>query len=367
VRIPKYRKHSSRDFAFVEWKGKRYPLPGLYNSAESVDAYKQFLLLNVGVADTRPAPVSTSLSVAGLVTAYLEHAEKYYGGGSRGEYANMRHALKPLGMEYWQLPAAQFGPLKLQEWVDKLIEKGHARPYINQQAAKVKRMFKWAASKELLPVAVYQALATVQGLAAGRTEAAEPELRQPVAWDVVAATLVELSPLVADMVRIQWYTSVRSNSLCRATPAQFDRSVDPWLWRPRHKTEFRGHELIIPVGPKCQAILLPYLDRPADAYLFDPRTQRANRRYRKHYGTASYYRAIQRAIERVNVKREKSGQKPIPAWFPHQIRHARGQQIREQFGIEGAQAHLGHDSMEATEIYSARRLELAKEIARKLG
>lgn len=367
MHIPKYRKHSSRDFAFVEWKGRRHALPGQYDSPESVDFYKQFLLANVGIATTKSPPLATTHSVAGLVTAYLIHAEKYYGGGTRGEYANMRHALKPLGREYWDLPAAHFGPLKLQEWQEKLIAKKHARPYVNQQVAKIKRMFKWATSKEILPVAVYQALATVQGIAAGRTEAAEPESTERVPWCDVESTLTELSPLVADMVRVQWFTSVRSGSLCRAKPEQFDRSGELWLWRPRHKTESQGRELIVPVGPRCQVVLLPYMDRQPTDYLFNPRTQRANRRYRKHYGTSSYYRAIQRAIERVNFRRSEAEQEEMKPWHPHQIRHTRGQEIRERFGIEGTQAHLGHDSMEATQVYSQRRLELAKSIAKETG
>lgn len=29
------------------------------------------------------------------------------------------------------------------------------------------------------------------------------------------------------------------------------------LWRPRHKTEYVGREIIVPIGPQCQAVLEP--------------------------------------------------------------------------------------------------------------
>ena len=45
---------------------------------------------------------------------------------------------------------------------------------IKQRVGLVKRMFKWASSVELIPVAVYEALATVEGLKSGRSEAPEP-------------------------------------------------------------------------------------------------------------------------------------------------------------------------------------------------
>jgi integrase len=371
MRIPKYCRHSTRDLAFVTWKRKRYYLPGKYDSPQSQAAYKAFIRQVVTVDHACEPPSSKSLTVAGLIMAYLDHAAARYSSGSRTEYANAKYALGPLlKSEHGPVFATEFGPRRLKAYRNALVPK-HSRGYINQQLAKIRRAFKWAASEELIPVAVYQALATVPGLRAGETEARETSKRRPVSWVDVEPVLLELSPEVADMVRIQWHTACRSGSLCRATSTQFDR-LDPelWLWRPRHKTELAGRELIIPIGPLCQKILRPYVDQnAADVYLFSPRAQRANRRYGKRYTSTTYYQAIRRAIERVNAKRLLADPeaKLLEPWFPHQLRHSKGQMIRERFGIEGAQAHLGHDSMEATEIYSARRLELAKQIALETG
>lgn len=369
MRTPKYRKHSSRDCAYVEWRGKRYYLPGLHNSRESVEAYKQFLSLNVfAVAPQsveRPSP--SGLTVAGLVLAYLTHAQGYYGGGSRGEYSNVKCAVMPLAEAYGHLPAVQFGPLKLKEHQAALAAKEQNRNYANAQTARIKRAFKWAVSEELIPASVYQSLVTVQGLRSGATPAKESAPKDVVPWEVVEATLAELNPTVGAMVRLQWHTGARSGSICHATPAQFDRSGSLWLWRPKHKTQYLGRELVIPIGPRCQAVLLPFMDRPADQPLFSPRSQRANRRYNTRYNSGSYAQAIDRAVIRVSATRAKEGRDPIPAWTPHQLRHSKGQAIRDRYGIEAQQAVLGHDSLEATQIYSARRLELAKEIAAEIG
>jgi hypothetical protein len=200
LRIPKYRKHSIKDLGFVEWKGRRHYFPGRYNSAGSREAYRQFLFRNVGAPPADPEPASSGFSVTKLVIAYLNHAEAFYGSGSRGEYANCRHALKPLGKRFAGIPAEKFGPKMLKQWQVELAAKKQARPYINAQCSKIKRAFRWAASEELIPVTVYQGLCTVPGLRANRSEAAEPAGRKPVPWGDVEPVLLELNSVVADMV-----------------------------------------------------------------------------------------------------------------------------------------------------------------------
>lgn len=370
MRIPKYRKHSLRDIAFVEWRGQRHYFSGPHNSAISREAYRRFIVQVVAAAPPTESPSPTGLTVAGLVTAFLDHAAERYGRKTRGEYANCKHALRPLlRSKYGPTLAAEFGPKKLKAWRGELVTK-HSRKYINAQVNKIRRAFKWAVSEELVPITTLQSLETVTGLYAGESEARETVERRPVDWKHVEPVLQELSPMVADMLRVQWLTAVRSDSLCRAAPEQFDLKAERglWLWRPRHKTENRGRELIVPIGPQCQAILRPYMEgRAPDAPLFDPRSLRSNRRYGARYKTSSYYRAVVRAIKRVNDKRKKAGKQPIENWFPHLVRHSKGQAVREDYGIEGTQAHLGHDTVDASQIYSSRRLKLAKRIARKTG
>jgi hypothetical protein len=67
-----------------------------------------------------------------------------------------------------------------------------SRSYINGNIGHIKQMFRWAVSEELLPVTIYQAMATVSGLKKGRSEAREPKPVDPVSNAVVDATLAYL-------------------------------------------------------------------------------------------------------------------------------------------------------------------------------
>ena len=71
---------------------------------------------------------------------------------------------------------------------------------------KIRHMFKWGASRELVPPTIYQALATVEGLRKGRSSARETEPVKPVEDAVVEATLPYMPSVVADMVRFQRLT-----------------------------------------------------------------------------------------------------------------------------------------------------------------
>ena len=72
----------------------------------------------------------------------------------------------------------------------QFVDEGVARRTVNQYVDVMRRMFKWAASKELFPVVVYTALTTVPGLKSGRAAAAkEPVPIMPVENAVVDATL----------------------------------------------------------------------------------------------------------------------------------------------------------------------------------
>jgi integrase len=200
----------------------------------------------------------------------------------------------------------------------------------------------------------------VAPLRAGKTAAAERESIKPVDSAIVEDTLKWVNPVVASMIRLQQITGMRSANVCMMRPCEIDRSGEVWLYRPaRHKTLYRGKELIIPLGPKAQAIIQSLLERNPEDFLFVPAegVQRPTRRHRRHYSPASYRRSIWYACE-------ANG---IPAWHPHQLRHNVGTEVRKLFGLEGSQAILGHASLAATQIYSEKSIALAVSIAKQLG
>ena len=63
---------------------------------------------------------------------------------------------------------------------------------------------------------------------------------------------------------------------------------------------------------------------------------------RDHYDTASYHGAIEYGIAKANKQAEKEGKEKIPHWHPLQIRHSRGTEVRRRYGLDAAQAALGH-------------------------
>jgi integrase len=367
ARTPKYRRHSARDLGFIEHAGKREYFPGPYGSQESYGAYVDRLRqLGYFVVTPHAAPDS-AVSLPVLIHRFNEHLKTIYPPGrSRGE--NLRDSINKLLEFAGAISAVAFTPLKLKAFQAWLVERPNpkrpdkrlSRRTINDITSNVKFVFKWAVSEELIPVTVWQALLTVPGLKRGRTSAKELPPKQPVPWDRVKATLPKLSPVVRAMVQLHWLTGARSQSICLARPEQFDCSGKLWVWRPRHKSEHLGHQLVLFVGPKGQKILGPMLKGKApDAFIFQPRnkTGKRSKGYRAFYTTGTYRNAVRRAARRANV----------PHWSPHLMRHSRGTIVRDRHGIEAAQAALGHVRLDATQIYAQKRLALAKMVAETMG
>jgi integrase len=57
----------------------------------------------------------------------------------------------------------------------------------------------------------------------------------------------------------------------------------------------------------------------------------------------------------------------VPSWSVLQLRHSRGTEVRQRFGVEGAAASMGHKRVETAQIYAEKNDELARKIAREIG
>ena len=398
-RVPSYRRHKPSGQAVVTLGGRDIYL-GKWNTKASQAEYDR--LIGEWLVAGRSSPwlpaVGTSISVAELILAYWRHAQGYYvkDGKPTDWQDHVRLMLRILRQSYGHTRAVDFGPLALRAVRQKLIDAGHSRKCVNKLIAIVPRMFKWAVGEELLPVNVYQALRAVEGLRRGRTEARETPPVQPVADDVVNATLPHLPEVVANMVRFQRLTGCRPGEVCIIRPCDVDTSGDVWTYRPEsHKTEHHGRDRVICIGPKAQNVLRPYLLRDKQAYCFAPaeseKERNAQRRENRRspmtpsqakrrpkrnprrapgnrYTTGTYRRAIHRAVELANRKRPVEGQKDLlPKWSPNRLRHSAATEIRRQFGLEAAQVTLGHATADVSQIYAERDLSLAVEIMRKIG
>ncbi len=360
ARKPKYRRHRERNLGFVEHDKRRIYFSGPYDSDESRDQYVTFLRsLGFLVYERGPTPSTVTLSL--LANRFIVWAEATYPSGRKSYCANLRDALRLLGKFYGRDDlAVNFTPLRMKAFQTWMIARELSRRYINDTTANVRRLFKWGVSEELIPVATYQALLSVPGLAFGRTQAKEMPPRKPVDRAIIAATLRKLNPTVRAMVQFQQLTGARSQSLCAARVGQFDRTKQPWEWRPKHKTQRTDPNLILYVGPRAQKIIGPFIKgKQLTDFVFQPvnKSGKRSKLYRSFYDTDTYRRAVERAALKAGVAH----------WFPHLLRHTRGTDIRDRHGLEAAQASLGHRRIDATQMYTESQKGKAKMVARKMG
>lgn len=404
-RIPKYRHHKGSGQALVQIEGRRIYL-GKFNSPESREAYDRIIgewLAAAHNPDKQPAAeVGAVLSISELILMYLKWARGYYvkDGDVTREYGSMKEALKPLREHYGTTAARAFGPRSLKALREQMIESDLARGVINNRVGRVKRFFKWAVSEEHVPSSVYEGLRTVEGLRKNRSRAKETDKVAPAPVDDVTGLLPFLPPPVRAMVEIQRLTGMRSGEIVIMRPCDIDRTGAIWLYYPtQHKTQHCGHEKEVPLGPKAQQVLLPFLERDAESYLFSPKESEQWRRehrpvhcksrrktpiypselrarerlkekrrktkkcrLRDSYDTASYRRAVT-----YGFKRAKRAGVDIGYWHPHQLRHLRATEVRKASGAEAAKVALGHASLNTTEIYAERDRHLAIRIAGESG
>ncbi len=323
-------------------------------------------------------------TVMAVVKAYRDYARDYYrdvAGNETSEVKRIEYATKPLVALYATLPAEEFGPLKLKEVRQNMIEARLARKTINDRVACIKRMFRWAASEELVPASVYQALLTIEGLKRGRSGAKETARVPAVPEGHVYGVLPYTTPVVAAMIELQLLTGMRSTELCIMRPCDLETSGEIWFYRPAmYKSQYldKETEKVICIGPRGQEIIRAYLKRRLEDFLFSPaESEKIRKEFDKNmplndrYDRRTYRKAVQYAIRKANSARkaEAAGTKfkEIPIWTPHQLRHTATTRAAKEFGIEVAKAATGHANISTTQIYAERDMESAIKVAQRFG
>ncbi|MFL5242532.1 MAG: tyrosine-type recombinase/integrase [Gemmataceae bacterium] len=417
--VPKYRlkKVHNRTYAAVTLPdgagGRRDILLGQHGTPESRAAYARAIAEWEASNHTLPHFETTNdLTLNELMARYWQHAENYYrhaDGAPTNEQLDLRLAFRPLKAMYGHTPACKFGPLALKAireqlitqpittkiknidpatgkkvWIEKTLRVGLARGVINQRINRIRRLFRWGVENELVPSSVLEGLRAVKGLQRGRTAARETAKVRPVSVALVEDTLPHLSSTVADMVRIQLATGMRSGEVVIIRACDIDMTGPVWIYKPtRHKMEYQGFERVVALGPKAQEIIKRYLKSNTEAYLFSPHDSilafrqrlrkerkspvqpsqvcRAKPNPNRKPGDRYEVRALAHAVRRAC---DKHGLDP---WHPHQLRHTKATEIRREFGLDAARATLGHHGPAITNHYAELDAGKIMEVARKLG
>jgi len=397
--FPSYpkRPHSSGQ-ARIKINGQPIYL-GRHGSPESRAEYRRRMLEWEKGQAPRPRSAGHLKTVAEVLAAYGAHAAKYYAGEDGKPTEQLRRVNLSLAYvrDGWgHRPIDDFDQNALDVVREEMVQAGYFRKTINLYVGCIRRAWKWAAKRKLIPAERYADLLLLEDLQLLRTTAPESIPVKPVPYLRVLRTLRYLLPPIVAMLRLQMRTGMRPGEVLIMRPMDIDQSGDVWVYRPgsdrpygKHKNAWRGQRRTVLLGPAAQRILAPFLiDRPADAFLFNPRealtmkaaeqrmnrkskmtpsqtkrdAERAERRARStrvhdHYDNCSYPKAVLRACKRGG----------IPPWHPNQIRHSVSTSIRKIHGPDAARAMLGQKSLQAAEIYSELDMDKVADIMRQSG
>ena len=158
LRTPSYRRHKATGQAVVTLGGRDFYL-GKYRSAASREAYQRLVAEWLLAGGKLPAQAD-GLTVTEVLAAYMRFARTYYRkyGKQTSEIATLKRVLPIVKALYGRSLATEFGPLALKACREQMIRAGWCRNQINKHTDRIKRVFKWAVSEEVVPGTVYESL-----------------------------------------------------------------------------------------------------------------------------------------------------------------------------------------------------------------
>lgn len=334
-------------------------------------------------ATAKPATANTTMTVGGLVIAYLASIKA---GRTEEQVRSLSKwwRAREIGNALFSraaIPVTQFGPRMLREVRDELAAtpktydvakefKHRARSHINRLVRETVAMFSWGVSEELVPVEVWQALKTTPHLKAGESAARETKPRQPVSAEDFDAILPFLPPVLADMVQFCRLVSCRPIEACLLRMQDVEPCAGILKWTlDHHKTAHHGIIKQIPIGPRAEEIVRRWAAGKApDAPVF----ARADRDRVKLKGTikTKTLRAkrttftpeeIRKAIQSACLMAKR------PKWTTYQLRHAGLGRVRAELGVEAEAAVAGWSTPKLAYHYARLQFEEGAEAARRLG
>jgi integrase len=382
-RLPGYRLHRASGNARVTLGGRDVYL-GQYGSPESKSEYQRVLAEWLATG-CRPLPSpGHSLTVIELLDFYLRDLQSQ--NPSVSQWNRARQAAKLLRTHCGHSPVDQISVTTIRAIQRGLVGRGNNIVTIRMRVSGIISLLRWGKTEGYVPIETFERIRDIAR--APRSLGASPaRIREPLGDEELLRAIEVMPPMLADMVTLQRYTGMRPGEVCRMKWRDISRSMDVcWLYSPpEHKTAYQGKKREIPLGRLSQAILIKYMDRPADAPLFCPRESEKCRLANAHekrltpmtpsqeqraararagatksdrgpgegWRTDSYRRAIQRCLERAGLTK----------WFPYLLRHARATELRATRGLDAAQVSLGHSQVRTTERYAQPDAQLLQSVA----
>jgi integrase len=320
-----------------------------------------------------PAPAPTVplkiVTITNLIDRFMEWADVYYrhpSGEPTREAENFRHVTRPLRKMFGHLPVSDFGSIRLLALRQRWVKQKLARRTINAMTRRVRQIFRWGVSRELVPIEVLQGLQTVEPLQPNRGGKETTGSRGSVPFEVVQQTLPHLPPLIRSLVLVAFHSGPRIGELAKLTTGMIDTTTDPWIAiLDQHKTSHKSKSRRLYFGPKAQSALQPFLlqDQP-DEPIFSPlrvdarqQKRRGKRLPGRFYGRSSLQQVLRRAIDWAGVEH----------WSLGQLRHSAAVRITDECGLETTRQLLGHATISMSSHYSRGSEAAAKKAAKEIG
>jgi len=292
-----------------------------------------------------PAVAAASMTLRELVDAFMDHARVYYrrrhGGEPTREHLNCSTTLERFVRYAGEgRLGANMTRHQVRAWLDQLVAEDLSRGYVNACLSRLRRFVRWCVDLDYLPIAVQVELSTLRPLPAHRSRARETPPRRPAVLDHVRLAMPLLPPHARDVCHLLMLTAMRLSEVLEAVSGDIHVDDHGARFTPRqHKTAHHNKARVIPLSGQALSIVQRYWHPlcPDDPLFSAPRS-----RSRRFYSDDALRKAIARACTKAGV----------PAFTPHQIRHAVARFVRQSHGLDAACALLGHSSTAMTEHYA---------------
>lgn len=385
---PKLCRHKAKNLGYsTDPRTKKQIYFGTWGHAQTIENYQRWASEFLKPEEFSSTSIKDKATIGELLERYLVWSKRYYRvkGSTKvsTEFNCVRQACKEM-VPWFDVPTKDFKPSDLITIRSKMVERDavsqNGQPSrkklrlttVNAMVTRIRRMFKRGVEWELVPSDVYQALSCVQHLS-WRTapELEEKQPIKPVDFDLVRRAFPFMNEKFRLMLRVHMFTGMRTTEVCGMRWSELQPFNDKlYLYSPEsHKTAHKGFTKAIYI-PNSLVEEMRQLSRIAankkidHVFLSWGKGKAAG--YKGPVQPSGYRTAIDRAQDRLARSNRFNNLPQVSRWTLLQIRHSVGTLVREQFGLEGAQAVLGHATLDATQIYAERRNNLAIEIASQM-